>query len=571
MSGQENVGPIFQLRPAVEGTHVGEEPIGKEAGVTITRTGLRVFRWGWAIFMVLATSFPYLLNFASTPAGYRYTWILPPYPEDSLSYMAWSQQAARGALLFKIKFTALPQSAFLFHPFFLICGRISKLSNLDIGIVHLVMKEIGVVLFFVLFYRYADYLRLNYFQSVVASILLGVSSGIGGLIGLSLGNEVVNRLSIVPADLWMPEVNTYWSLLWNPLFSYSLCLMLLAIYYLDRGTREGRKADLWAGGIATGILALIHPYSQPLLLAFAVIITLARRKADWFPYLIRYFVTVLPFLLYIVLVSEFQPILVQHSSQGNMRSPNLAAYLFGFGLPLLLWLIGFAVSQGRWMKEYWQVGLWFVMSLVFAYFPFWFQRKLILGAHIPLCILAAVSFDLILGKLPSGRSRRLCLAVTAVVLIPLLMATPIYLLTNETKQVRANDDASAYYISNDAINGFKFLKQRSRPDDVVYASLQTSRFIPAFSGNTVLWSHWAMSVDFDDRVVWFQNLFQKYQDWNDDQRSRDFWGAGIEFIFVDDSPRQSIREERWKWDTILKNAVEVFRNGSVVIYKHRAG
>ena len=99
----------------------------------------------------------------------------------------------------------------------------------------------------------------------------------------------------------------------------------------------------------------------------------------------------------------------------------------------------------------------------------------------------------------------------------------------------------------------------------------TSRFIPAFSGNTVLWSHSAVSADFDDRVVWFQNLFQKYQDWNDDQRSRDFWGAGIEYIFVDDSPRQSIREERWKWDTILKNADEVFKNGSVVIYKHRAG
>ncbi len=43
------------------------------------------------------------------------------------------------------------------------------------------------------------------------------------------------------------------------------------------------------------------------------------------------------------------------------------------------------------MKQYWQVVLWFLMSVVFAYFPFWFQRKLIFGAHIPLCILAAVS------------------------------------------------------------------------------------------------------------------------------------------------------------------------------------
>ncbi len=568
MAGQENVGPMSQ-RPSLG--DVGEESIRSQAAVTTNQTGLCAFRWGWTALMVLATSLPYLVNFASTPAGYRYTWILPPYPEDSLSYMAWSQQAARGALLFKIKFTALPQSAFLFHPLFLICGWISRLCNLDIGIVHLVVKEVGVILFFVLFYRYADFLRLNYLQSVIASILVGVSSGLGGLIGLSLGNEVVNKLSIIPADLWMPEVNTYWSLLWNTLFPYSLCLMLLTIYYLDRGTRYGHKVDLWVGGLATGVLALIHPYSQPLLIAFAVVIVLARRTTDWFPYLVRYFVPVLPFLVYVILVSEFQPVVLQHSSQGNMSSPNVLAYLFGFGLPLLLWLGGFGVSRGRWMKQYWQVVLWFLMSVVFAYFPFWFQRKLIFGAHIPLCILAAVSFDRMLAKRPTGWSRGLCLAVATAALFPLLVATPIYLLINETKEVRDNDDASAYYISNDTMSGLRFLKQRSKPDDIVYASLQTSRFIPAFSGNTVLWSHWAMSVDFDDRVVWFQNLFQRYQDFSDDKRSSDFWGTGIEYIFVDDSPRQSIREERWKWDTILKNADEVFRNGSVVIYKHRAG
>src|ERR1039457_297696 len=80
-------------------------------------TGIRAFRWGWTAFVVFATSVPYLLNWLHTPTGFHYTWIIPPYPQDSLGYMAWSQQAAHGSLLFKIKYTALPQSAFLFHPF----------------------------------------------------------------------------------------------------------------------------------------------------------------------------------------------------------------------------------------------------------------------------------------------------------------------------------------------------------------------------------------------------------------------------------------------------------------------
>src|ERR1700691_1118397 len=83
-------------------------------------TGLRGFRTGWTAFMVLATSIPYLLNWRDTPPGRLYTWILPPYPEDSFAYQAWAQQAAHGALLFRDKYTALPHAAFLFHPFFLV-------------------------------------------------------------------------------------------------------------------------------------------------------------------------------------------------------------------------------------------------------------------------------------------------------------------------------------------------------------------------------------------------------------------------------------------------------------------
>ena len=138
------------------------------------------FRLGWTAFVVVATSVPYLLNWFSTPAGHQYTWILPPYPEDSFGYMAWAQQAAHGAWLFKIKYTALPHDGFLFHPLFLICGWLSALFSCDIGIVFWAMKAIGVALFMVTFYRYLDYLGLSEIQSVVASILVGVSSGFEG-------------------------------------------------------------------------------------------------------------------------------------------------------------------------------------------------------------------------------------------------------------------------------------------------------------------------------------------------------------------------------------------------------
>jgi hypothetical protein len=170
---------------------------------------------------------------------------------------------------------------------------------------------------------------------------------------------------------------------------------------------------------------------------------------------------------------------------GEMKSPPIAGYLLGFGLPLLLFIVGLLVARGAVVKRYWQVILWFLLSILFAYFPFWFQRKFVFGAHIPLSILAGVAFDAVLSIWSTDKARRVARAVAAVVLLPVLIATPTYLLITQYQKVKANADG-AYFVNNEIIDGLKVLQQRSRPEDVVFAALATSRLIPAFSGNTVV-------------------------------------------------------------------------------------
>jgi hypothetical protein len=339
----------------------------------------------------------------------------------------------------------------------------------------------------------------------------------------------------------------------------------VTIYWLDRGTREARKSDFWFGGLATGVLALLHPYSQPLLFVFAVVITMVRRRPDALRYLCRYFSSALPFVLYVVLAAIFNPLVSQHSSQGEMRSPPFASYAIGFGLPLLLCAGGLAVGRGRWMKHYWPIALWFLLAAAFSYLPLWFQRKLIFGAHVPLCIVAGISFDLILTQCAGLRTRRWALIGVAAILLPLLASTPMYLLATESREVKSNADG-VYFISNEMMEGLKFLK-----DQVVFATLETSRLIPAMSGNTVVWGHWAMSVDFRERESWFTSLFNERSNWDDDQRSREFWGTGIQYIFADGMLKQSLEERPSEWRVILKDADAVFTNGSVAIYKRRDG
>jgi hypothetical protein len=528
---------------------------------------LNAFRLGWIIFLVLATSVPYLLNFFSAPAGSHYTWIIPPYPEDAFGYMAWTRQAAQGHFLFQLKFTALPHSAFLFHPFFLVAGWLSWLFAGNVGLTLFVLKEAGVVFFLFAFFKYTDHLGLNKFQSIAATILVGVSSGVGGLLAWFGCADPASNFS---GDLWLVDMNTFWCLLWNPLFPYSLALMLLAVFWLDRGSRAGGKSDFWLAGAATGILALIHPYSQPLLFAFTVLVTVLRRKAAAWIYLSRYFLAAIPFVIYVGLVTAFNSLISRHDAAGEMISPSPATYALGFGLPLLFCVAGLIVGRNQLTKRCWPVILWFVLSAVLAYFPFWFQRKLIFGAHIPLCIVAAISLDLLLNRFSNSRTRGWVATAVAIIFLPLLVSTPLYLLASENPEVRNNTDG-CFYISSDVMDGLHFLETGTKPSDVVFATVETSRLIPGLAGDTVVWGHWAQSVDLAERQIWITNLFNAHADWTDLNRGREFWGTNIQYIFADGPLKQSIEQGRRRWQVILNESDVVFTNRSVAIYRHRSG
>ena len=517
----------------------------------------------------MVTSAPYLCNAASAPPGSHYTWIIPPYPDDLLAYAAWAQQAAHGAWLFKLKFTALPHHGFFFNPFFLICGWLAAFFLCDIGIVFWVAKAVGVVLFLTVFYRYIDYLNLDAVASIAASILAGISSGFGGLL-VFMGWASQSWTS--SADLWMPEMSTYWSLLWNPLFPFSLTLLLLSIYWLDRGSRDGSTTDFWRSGLLTGVMALIHPYSIPLLFAFAAIVTGARQlKASW-GYLARYVGAILPFLGWVIWMSQTNRLVSQHTILGRMNSPRLIMLLLGFGLPLLLAISLLALKKGFFARKYWHLLAWFLLSVTLAYCPFWFQRKLVFGAHVSLSILGGVAFAAISSQLASSWKLKSGYAaiLPALLLMPLLVATPLHLHGILHEKVRLNK-GGAYFISEDLMAGLQVLRNSSNPDDVVMAAPPTSLLIPAFAGNTVVWGHWAMSIDLKERQEWMENVLNPESGWTDEKRASAFWGNDIQFVFADGALKESLETRPLVWGFILRGAQKIFANNSVIIYRRPAG
>jgi hypothetical protein len=370
----------------------------------------------------------------------------------------------------------------------------------------------------------------------------------------------------------LPDANTYWALLWNPLFPFSLTLMVLTIFWCDRGTREGCKKDLWLSGLASGVMALLHPYSQPLLFALVGLMAVVRQRTAAVGYLARFCATALPFCLWMAWISYFVPIVSQHSAAGAMKSRAVGSYLLGFGLPLLLAAAGCALGRTQFFKRYWQLLAWFTLSFLCAYAPVWFQRKFIFGAHVPLGILAGVSVELLLARIPKPEARKWATVAAAVVLVPVLVSTQVFDLITYNKDVKKMlveaREANPYYLSGDLAEGLRFLREKSNPKSVVLATPGTSTLIPAFSGNTVLWGHWAMSVDMKERQRWFESVCSRRSPWSDEQRCSEFWKAGIEYIFADGPFAASLRASVWPWNLILKDCDKVFENRSVVIFKH---
>ena len=530
----------------------------------MSRRGLRLFRWIWTTAIVAVTSGPFLINWWSTPPGYHYTWIIPPYPEDSFGYMAWAQQAAHGVWLLKDKYTALPHAGFLFHPLFLLCGWFSALLQCNVGVILLGFKAVGVVVFFLSFYRYLDFLGLPLLSSAVASVLVGISSGFGGILGWL---SIARPWALTSADRWMPEVSTFWSLLWNPLFPFSLTLILLSIFSMDRATREGSPAISWWSGATTALAALLHAYSVPLLFVVVTTVALVRQGLGAIAYLLRYFAVAGPVVLYVALVSRFNPVLARHSLSGTMPSPPILSYLLGFGLVLFLPLVAL-LTQRRLALKYWQLILWFIAALGLSYSPVWFQRKLIFGAQMPLCILSAVVLDAIRQRFAGTALLKWTLAATALLLFPVFTATSFEILRSMREQVSSNRDG-AYYISDEMIEGLNVLAERSRSDDVVLATVSTSRLIPAFVGNTVIWGHWAMSVDYNERRAGINRALDVASDLTDETRSAELWANGVRFIFADGELKLSIQQHPFLWGRILKDAEKIFENHEVVIYRRR--
>ncbi len=447
----------------------------------------RGFAWPcWAAFCAAAAALPYFAARAAAPEGSRYLWILPPYAADSQAYLAWERQAQLGRILFKFKYTSVPHAPFVFQPFFLLVGRTAAWTGVDLGLVQLAFKTAGVLLFWVAFRRLARRLDLEREALWPAALLAGAGTGLGWLFR-----------SAVPVDLWLIDANTFWSLTWNPLFPYVLALLVFFVDSAERARAPDGARAAWLAGGAAALLLLLHPYAAPILLLFALWVGWSAGPRI----LARIALPVLPVASYLAWAVHAHPIVGSHDRLGAMASPTWTAVLLGLAPPLALALGGWLAAERGFVRRYAPLFVWALGALILCRLPFWFQRKILFGVHVPLCLLGGAGAVEISRRWRGARLSAIGLAAGGV-----LLSLPTWNIIAGDAVLTLSERGESYFVPRPMMGALEFLRDRGTPDEAVFSSPETGGLVPAVAGKTAIWGHWAQSVDDAETRSWYGGL-----------------------------------------------------------------
>jgi len=554
-----------------------------------------------ALALALA-SLPYLYGAMNTPPGHVYSGLTHNI-DDAAVYLTWIRQASEGVFFQFNRFTTEPQKGIVFNLFFLLLGNLARVTGLaPVAVYHVARVVCGGLLLWAVA-RLIHHALADERARRVAFALACFSAGLGWL----GGGYDPSRAFEQPVDLWQPEALTFLSLYFTPLFTAALALMAVFVTAFLKAERSGRVADLWPGMTAGFLLGNFHSYDVIQLFALAagyrVLTDVGARKGDgrgWLR-LILLGLAMLPTTAYTYYALRFEPVFAARAFASFTYSAGLPWVLMGYGLVLVLAALGAALPGAR-AKYSGPDALrlllvWGVVAIAVAYVPVSFQRKLLMGAHLPLCLLAgaagAALTERLSGKLPG---------IAAFFLVLVTAPSNLLFLMTDVSRLQANVGSTHLrpYLTQGEWDALAWLRENTKRSDVVLVSPDPgshlrfpgfplmpflSTYVPAIAGNVVYNGHWSETAAYEkEKLPRGRQFFRA--DTPDAAREELLREAGIRYVLyanglAEGPPRDPQGEvltnpatggplfEPALWPTAGPPPYlrEVYQNGDVVIYE----
>jgi hypothetical protein len=451
------------------------------------------------------------------------------------------RQGADGHFFLRSLWTNDPQRGVNVHLLFWLLGIVARVTSVSLPVVYHLGRVLlgGAVL--LLFYRLTAFFTANVTARRTSLALAAVSAGFGWLYPVPFPGGLV--------DSWQAEAITFQSLYTNTLFCAGLALMLATFCSLLAAERTGQRRWALAAGAAGGALANIHSYDVFTVVAvwvgYLLVRALAERRMP-----LRSLVdglvaaaVALPAVGYQLYVYSHETVFRERADLSLTRSPQWWQFVLGYGLlvPLAVWgsraLRGKDRTSGS-TDQTWLPVVWAIVGFLLPYLPFSFQRKLVMGLHLPLALLAGIGL-VALARWVTSRASRVGQAVslpmtprrqavslphsrlgsrdsrlaTAIVVAVIALTMP----TNVTKVVSVLRQAMTVNLSENNLHpvfwsanemaALTWADRHVEADAVIQAFPVTAALIPPFTGRRVWAGHWSETPAFAPKLTEMMQFF----------------------------------------------------------------
>lgn len=505
---------------------------------TVTR---REIAWvlAWAIFVMMLTCVPYLygMNLAHGRTFGGFIWGV----DEGNVYLTWMRQAAEGDVFFRNQYSTAPENPHFVNLFMQFGGRLSGLLHLRPIILFHVLRLLGGIFLLLSFYRLTAEITRDRVARWAALALASLGSGLGWLIVLKYPQSGLHPVDVGQAWQVQPEALTFPSLLLNGLFTTSMALMCLTFLYAIRALRDDDRKAVWCGGLCLLVLGNIHTYDVfPVWLALLFLtrqfgfcavgerkvleafVVSARTWGQTVWKLAPMVLIGLPSVLWTLYATFVDPAFL---AKGLTRTPafRFVDYVVAYGLIGFLALLGAVLlnlkmnvtdrQEGSRAAVQFLPTAWVFGTIIALLIPVSFQRKMIEGLHLPLCLLAGIAVSWLASVITTNLRRRgkhkhamerIVLTVCAVTVF--CIPSNALFVSQCLQNVKTNNEQllavlqPPMYLDPTVARAMEWLSGNTSRDDVIVSSSLMGSYIPTYCPAKVWIGHWAETLHFQDRL-----------------------------------------------------------------------
>ncbi len=483
---------------------------------------------------------------------------------DHFVYLSNIEQGKNNKLFIKNLYNHESEKNLLFSPHWYLVGQFSNLTNINTIFSYQIFRILLSILFILTLWLWLKKIFKKYKERVLSLLFILFSTGVGQLY-LYMFNKINDPIDTGPNNVWIPESITFLTLNSNPLFILSQTLILLVFFYFIKALEEKNKKFIFLASFLAFILVSIHPYDlfiiTPVLIIFSTLKYIRYKEIFIIKSLALYFLAVfIPSLYYLTILKIDKP-LAQWAQQNITLSPNISAYLIGFGgLFILSSLTVYCLIKKKKILNYTLnnnylllLTIWGVISWFLVYLPIDFNRRLSNGWHVPLAIL---SFLFLLFLFKEYKDKIIKNGLIPVFLFILFFDT---LLVTAKNIIITNSDV--FYIKSEEMSIYKKIKETVKDDEVVLARWRNGLFLPAFTGKKTYLGHGMQTWNYIEKDQEIINLWASNEDissWLEDKK--------IKYIFAD---KKSYSINNLRWLANENYIIPIINNDDFIFYEFR--